>query len=132
MALFEPWIGNMNPTDQSKNEYIRKLKAALVDTAGLKIESGTYVGNGTNPRDISLTNVDLNIDFIVLGDATGTATMAITFSGMNPTSLIWIDGAAPVANTTTITSLGVGTFTVNDATYSNANLSTYYYLCFGT
>ena len=132
MALFEPWIGNSNPTDQQKNDYIRKLKAALIDTTGLKIESGTYTGDGSNPRTIQLTNTELDIDFIVVGDDTGTNTMAMSFTGMNPKALIWLDGAAPTSNSTAISSIGVGEFAVNDATYTNANLSTYYYIVFGT
>jgi hypothetical protein len=132
MGSFDPWLGNSNPTDQAKNDYIRRLKAALVDTQGLKIESGTYTGDASSPRDITLSNVDLRIAWIILGDNTGTKTMAISFEGMSPTSLILIDGAAPTSNATTISSLGTGVFTVNNNTYSNASGSTYYYTVFGS
>ena len=132
MATFDPWLGNANPTDQSKNDYIRRLKAALVDNAGLKIASGTYTGDATSPRDITLSDVDLRIAFIILGDDTGTNTMAISFEGMSPSSIIMVDGSAPVANTTTISSIGTGVFTVNNNTYSNASGSTYYYTVFGS
>lgn len=132
MATFDPWLGNANPTDQSKNDYIRRLKAALVDNAGLKIESGTYTGDATSPRDITLSDVDLRISFIILGDDTGTNTMAISFEGMSPSSIIMVDGSAPVANATTISSIGTGVFTVNNNTYSNASGSTYYYTVFGS
>jgi len=132
MSLFEPWLGNMNPTDQAKNEYIRKLKAALIDTSGLKIEAGTYTGDGSSPRTISLADTDLQVAFIVIGDDTGTKTMTISFEGMSPTSLVLIDASPPVASTTAITTLSAGSFIVNDNTYTNANASTYYYSVFGS
>lgn len=132
MPSFPPWVGNSNPTDQQKNEYIRQLKAALIDTPGLKIESGSYTGNGSNPRTISLINQDLLPVFVLIGDTTGTKTIAMTFEGFCPISLIWIDGAAPTSNSTSITSLDNGSFTVNNGTYTNANSSTYYYVVYGS
>jgi len=132
MALFEPWIGNNNPTDQARNDYIRKLKAALIDTSGLKIESGTYTGNATSPRDIILADQDLRVAFILVADATGTSTVSISFEGMSPSSLILVDAGAPVSNTTAITVLSTGLFTVSNNTYTNASGSTYYYTVFGS
>lgn len=132
MPSFPPWVGNSNPTDQQKNEYIRQLKAALIDTPGLKIESGSYTGDGSNPRTISLINQDLLPVFVLVGDTTGTKTIAMTFEGFCPTSLIWIDGAAPTSNSTSITSLDNGSFTVNNGTYTNATSSTYYYVVYGS
>ena len=129
---FEPWIGNHNATDQQKNEYIRKLKAALVDAAGLTIESGTYTGDGTNPRTIGLTNTALSPKYVYIGSDKGANnTFVISFQLYNPSSFCWTEGAGPVINTTAITALSSGSFTVNDATYTNQNTTVYYYIAVG-
>jgi len=128
---FQPWLGNFNPTDQQKNEYIRLLKAALVDDAGLLIEDGTYVGDGTSSRIISLTDGDLTPSFILLGCPDGVPHLTLTFGNFIPNSLTFRDVSAPFAGTDLITAFSSGSFRVGNTTWSNANTYNYYYTVFG-
>ena len=58
MASFDPWLGDQNPTDQQQNEYIRRLKEALLDVSNVVIiDSGNYTGDGSGTVDIDLADL---------------------------------------------------------------------------
>jgi len=139
MALFEPWIGNMNPTDQAKNEYIRKLKEALVNISTITVaESGQYTGDGTASRTIILNNQLLRPKFIAIYKNSVTAFVAFTFDEMeqgNGTTFIAPAGAAgPVSATGRISTFLAGSFVVDGTTATGMNINThlYYWFVLGT
>ena len=131
MAEFEPWLGNRNATDQQKNEYIRKLKAALTESVGLKFLGGTYTGDGSANRVITVADTSMNVKYIQLASTIGTGYNVQTFEGLNPVSLVYTTGAAPSNDSNAITALGIGSFTVNSATYTNAVGEVYVYFAVG-
>ena len=129
MAEFEPWLGNRNATDQQKNEYIRKLKAALIDASGFRIITGTYTGDGTASQAVSVSDGNINITYMQIASTSGTGYVVQAFD-YSYGDFVFIDGAAPV-RASTIT-LGTGSFTATDATYTNAAGVVYTYFGIGS
>ena len=130
MATFKPWIGNFNPTEHGKNEYIRLLKEALLDESTFRIENGSYTGDGSIPRVISLTDPVLNPSFLIIGVDSGN--VVINFLTGSVGSLLLRSGAAPLDLPNAVTAFAQGSFTVNDTTYTNTNSTVYYYLVLGS
>lgn len=130
MSSFQPWLGNFNPTDQQKNEYIRLLKAALVDQTPFSVLSGSYTGDGTSNKVISLSK-DITPLLVVIG-RTGIISIAVSGSS----DALILDDSGPSTSEVTssaqaIKNLTLGSFTVNSTNYTNENTFAHYYFVVG-
>lgn len=131
MGLFEPWLGNHNPSDQQLNEYIRRLKDALVNQAPFKAFSGTYEGDGTSSNAISIGDATLTPRLVMIHGyhSGGTSASYFTFGIEEsiPDCIVYDTGAAPTQNSTAIKSVAEGEFVVGNTTYTNRNTAEYRY-----
>lgn len=145
--LFEPWLGNFNPTDQQKNEYIRRLKEALTDidvnldaTLGIDLieyEVGSYVGSGSGTKVISLSNTAATPALVALvGIKSPDNIFAVSFTSMvNASGRAWIfsdlSGTQSTAVTTSrVSAFSTGSFTVAGTSGNGLNQSTFLYYWF--
>ena len=137
MVLFEPWIGNSNPTAQNKNDYIRRLKDALADVNVTGIESGTYTGDGSATQQIVLTNSDLTPSFIFISSLDkGSGDMHVNFAtdAMSGDSFrIRSAAGTPAIVASSITSFAQGSFTVGGTGVVdlNTNIANFGYIVLG-
>ena len=126
---FEPWLGNRNATDQQKNEYIRKLKAALTAVSGYRVVSGSYVGDGNASQVISVSDASIVLTFMRVASTSGTFYDSQYF--LNSSAAFTFRDAAPPTTSSGISAIGTGSFTVADTTYTNALGVTYVYFGIG-
>ena len=136
---FAPWLGNFNPTDQQRNEYIRLLKEALLNTSGILLyETGTYTGDGSDPKTISFNNTDMKAVavFIVNNSRSDLLMTFQDFENSNGRTFC-LDSATTITirsgrigsldNAGSFTVSGTGTTTEG----ANINTDTYYWFAFG-
>ena len=150
MATFQPWIGNFNPTEHGKNEYIRLLKEALTDidvdldaTLGVTLvetEAGSYSGTGTSSKVVSLSNtIATPKAVIIVGDDSGSSDtiFAISFNSLVSSSgkayiFSSLGGTESSAVTNSrVTAFSVGSFTVAGTSGTGLNISgwNYFWAC---
>ena len=131
---FDPWLGNFNPTDQQKKEYIRRLKEALTTQSPYKIEGGSYTGDGTSNRAIALTNVDITPRLIIVVDMGNVSriNMIIGLQDTLPSCMVLRTGTTRVTDTNAIVAATQGSFTVNSTSYTNNSGDLHYYLVLGS
>ncbi len=92
-----------------------------------KVETGEYIGNGVDDRNISLENIDIEIVGLLIQSNTGLATQThLVWSGDNTNTE---PASAFYANA--IQSTGIGTFQLGTSTNVNGDGITYYYIATG-
>lgn len=97
----------------------------------LQVEEGTYTGNATDDRTISLTDSNLKpILVIVLSDTATPIYFRVETSVMSGDNTKAFLNTAFAANL--IQDIGTGSFEVGDHANINTNDETYYYLVLGT
>lgn len=94
----------------------------------LRVAYGTYTGDGTDNRNITVSpSFAIKAVMVKRSVTTGAA---LSFSGMGDLSRP-MSSTSSALGTNRIQSMGTGTFQVGTASDTNANGSTYYYWCLG-
>jgi hypothetical protein len=138
------WSVNEIVTAANMNTYVRDNDADL-DTrlkASAFIETGSYTGDGTTDKTVTLTDTELDIKFLrIWHSSSDGGTITSNWTSDNFVTVVGTGwdiretAGAMVTNDDQIISVGTGNFHVDDASgnnHPNADGTTYYYMAIGT